>query len=82
MCGQRWGLLERIFISESRKLTAATGYRHLDKRTLPLVEGKSKVFFETALKANFFCFLHVKAKKAEICDKSKKAKKQNFLEKP
>ena len=25
MCGQRWGLLERIFISESRKLTAATG---------------------------------------------------------
>ena len=24
MCGQRWGLLERIFISESRKLTAAT----------------------------------------------------------
>ena len=25
MCGQRWDLLERIFISESRKLTAATG---------------------------------------------------------
>ena len=24
-CGQRWGLLERIFISESGKLTAATG---------------------------------------------------------
>ena len=24
-CGQRWGLLERIFISESRKLTSATG---------------------------------------------------------
>ena len=40
MCGQRWGLLERIFISESRKLTATTGERHLDKRTLPLVEGK------------------------------------------
>ena len=40
MCGQRWGLLERIFISESRKLTAATGERPLDKRTLPLVEGK------------------------------------------
>ena len=42
MCGQRWGLLERIFLSESRKLTATTGERHLDKRTLPLVEGKSK----------------------------------------
>ena len=25
MCCQRWGFLERIFISESRKLTAATG---------------------------------------------------------
>ena len=25
MWGQRWGLLEQIFISESRKLTAATG---------------------------------------------------------
>ena len=42
MRGQRWGLLQQIFISESGKRRVATGYRPFKKRTLPLVEGKRK----------------------------------------